>query len=288
MSSSGASTSADVDSAALPLAGQRILVTRPAHQANALCDRLRQLGAEPVRFPTLAITPIPQHDSNYPLLKQRFLDLDLYHTVIFISANATRLACEQIDQYWPQLPLQINWLSVGSATANTLRQLLPEATAPSHSDSTAMDSETLLALPELQQLSGKRVLICRGEGGRELLAQTLQQRGAQLDYAELYRREIPVYSQTEIESIIYKSAASAMLVSSGEALTNLVALTRQNDEPCSKLVDVPIVLPSQRVAALANQLGFTCVRIAENATDEAMMAVLTAKEPIRHLPSKTD
>ncbi|MEH6649661.1 MAG: uroporphyrinogen-III synthase [Motiliproteus sp.] len=272
-----ASIPADVDNAALPLAGQRILVTRPAHQANALCDNLRQLGAEPIRFPTLAITPIAQHDSGYPLLKQRFLDLDLYHAVIFISANAVRLAYEQIDQYWPQLPLQITWLPVGSATASTLQRLLPEAVAPSHNDSAAMDSENLLALPELQQLSGKRVLICRGEGGRELLAQTLQQRGAQLDYAELYRREIPVYSQTEIESIIYKSAASAMLVSSGEALLNLVALTGTNDEPHSKLIDLPVVLPSQRVAALASKLGFTCVRVAANATDAAMITVLTAK-----------
>ena len=275
MRSDDAGSSADVDTAAQPLAGQRILVTRPAHQANALCQRLQQLGATPIRFPTLAITAAAPHDSGYPLLKQHFLDLDLYHTVIFISANAVRLAADLIDQYWPQLPLQINWLAVGSATANALHQLLPDAAIVSNGNSAAMDSDTLLALPELQQLTGKRVLICRGEGGRELLATTLQQRGAQIDHAELYRREIPVYSQSEIESIIYKSAASAMLISSGEALINLVTLTRIDNEPHSKLINLPIVLPSQRVAALASQLGFTNVRVAANATDAAMMAVLT-------------
>ena len=270
---------ASVDNTALPLVGQRVLVTRPAHQAEPLCQRLSDLGAEPVRFPTLNITPIAECDNGYQDLKQRILNLDLYCAVIFVSANAVRLAHEWVDQYWPQLPVNIEWLAVGSATARTLQHCgLPVSTSAASNDPVngAMDSEALLQLPQLQRLSGQKILICRGQGGRELLGDTLEQRGAQVDYAELYRRDIPVYSQAEIESIIYKSAASAMLVSSGNALTNLVTLTRVESTGVSALTGRTLIVPSQRVARLAAQYQFQQIQVAANATDDAMLAALTA------------
>ncbi|WP_421868618.1 uroporphyrinogen-III synthase [Motiliproteus sp.] len=255
---------------ALPLAGQRILVTRPAHQAEPLCHRLQQLGAEPIRFPLLKITPTAADAPQYPLLKQYFLDLDNYRAVIFVSANAARLGYEWIDQYWPQLPIRIDWLAVGSATGDCLREL---GIQPCSGDG-RMDSETLLQLPQLQRVEGQRILICCGRGGRELMAETLRRRGAQVDLAELYCREIPEYDATEIESIIYKSSASAMLVSSGEALTNLINLTQPHGGGVGQLAETPLVVPSQRVAELAKQNKFNHIRVAANATDEAMIAVL--------------
>lgn len=261
------------DRTALPLAGQNVLVTRPAHQADRLCRQLAELGAKPVRFPTLSINPVAESDGGYPSLKNCFLNLDQYQAVIFVSANAVRLAHDWIDQYWPQLPLSIDWLAVGAATSNAMQQYgLP--TASIQSDSSSMDSEALLQHPQLQQLTHQKILICRGQGGRELLRDSLQQRGAQVDYAELYRREIPVYSQAEIESIIYKSAISAMLISSGEALINLAALTHEAATGVSALSETPLVVPSQRVAELAAEYQFKQVRVAANATDDAMLAAL--------------
>ena len=253
-----------------PLLGQRVLVTRPQHQADNLCAQLEQLGAEPIRFPTLAIQAVDESD---PGLKQYFLNLDQYQAVIFISANAARLGYDWIDRYWPQLPIKVNWLAVGSATARTLLQLGLQ----SETIEGAMDSEALLQHPHLQQLENCKLLICRGQGGREHLGQTLRERGAQVDYAELYQRQMPVYSQTEIESIIYKSSASAMFVSSGEALSNLVDLTRATDKPSSRLVETPLIVPSQRVAKLAEQYHFNHIRVAANATDEAMIQALLAQ-----------
>lgn len=254
------------------LAGLRVLVTRPAHQADALCTRLASLGAEAIRFPTLSIRPTVDTDPGYQNLKNCFLDLDRYRAVIFISANAAQLGYDWIDQYWPQLPVNTLWLAVGAATGRTLQQLgLPVTSAEG-----AMNSEALLALPQLQQLDNDRVLICRGHSGRELLEQDLQQRGAKVDYAELYHREIPVYSQPEIESIIYKSAPSVILVSSGEALINLVSLSRAAHGESSTLTDTPLVVPSQRVATLALQHHFNHIGIAANATDAAMTDALQA------------
>lgn len=254
------------------LTGERVLVTRPAHQAEALCRRLAALGAEPVRFPTLAIEPI-EADAH---LKQHFLDLDRYQAVIFVSANAARLAHDWIDAYWPQLPVKVLWLAVGDATATALEDLGIPALRPTG----GMDSEALLALPELQKLDHARILICRGEGGRELLAQTLSDRGAKVDYAELYRRGCPTYSATDIESIIYKCPPTVMLVSSAQALENLIHLCGQTADGQARrsLQQRRLVVPSPRVAERARQLGFEHVRQAANATDEAMVAALQARD----------
>jgi uroporphyrinogen-III synthase len=262
----------DKTAPALPLAGQRVLVTRPALQANALCAALSARGAQAIRFPTLSIRPIDEDDSSYQSLKNCFLDLDRYSAVIFISANAAQIGVDWIDQYWPQLPTHILWFAVGAATGRTLEQLgLPVTEAAG-----TMDSEALLALPQLSRLDNSRILICRGQAGRERLRQDLQQRGANVDYAELYHREIPVYSQAEIESIIYKSAASAILVSSGEVLINLIKLTQRPESGISTLSDTPLVVPSQRVATLAQQHHFNHIEVAANATDTAMIAALEA------------
>ena len=256
----------------LPLAGQRVLVTRPTHQAHALCADLIAQGADVIRFPTLCIRPTGPDDPEYQQLKNCFLDLDRYQAVIFISANAAQIGYDWIDQYWPQLPDHIHWLAVGAATGRTLQQLgLPAAAAQG-----AMDSEALLALPQLQQLEHANILICRGHQGREQLFEDLQQRGANVDYAELYHREIPVYSHSEIESIIYKSAASAILVSSGEGLMNLIKLTQHPKSGISALTDTPLVVPSPRVATLAQQQHFNHIKVAANATDAAMVEALAA------------
>lgn len=262
--------------AAHPLTGQRVLVTRPAHQAEALCQQLHSLGADVARFPTLAIAPTPTDAPGYAALKARFLDLDHYRRVIFVSANAARLAHDWIDRYWPQLPVRIDWLAVGDATARTLETL----GIPARSAEGAMDSEALLALPALQRPDGERILICRGEGGRETLGETLRARGAQVDYAELYRRIRPPYEDRDVESIIYKKLPSAMLVTSAEALSNLVDLCRgrQHPFPWQRLCAITLVVPSRRVAEQAAALGFSHVRVAANATDGAMIATLAGPD----------
>tara|TARA_R110001583_G_scaffold21499_1_gene81692 strand:+ start:4961 stop:5794 length:834 start_codon:yes stop_codon:yes gene_type:complete len=262
----------EVSNSTLPLAGQRVLVTRPEHQADALCASLIALGAEAIRFPTLNIRPTTKDDHDYPHLNNCFLNLDQYHAVIFISANAAKIGYDWIDHYWPQLPVATLWLAVGAATGRCLSQLGLPASAAGGS----MDTETLLALPQLQQICDSKILICRGQGGREQLADELRLRGAKVDYADLYQREIPVYSQPEIKSIIYKSAISAILVSSGEGLCNLLNLTKQPDSKKSALSNTPLVVPSQRVAILAQQGHFNHIEVAANATDAAMIDALLA------------
>ncbi len=254
------------------LAGQRVLVTRPSHQAEPLCQALAAAGAEPIRFPTLAIEAAEAYCDNLQPLKHCFLELDRYDVVIFVSANAARLGYDWIDQYWPQLPVGILWLAVGNATA----QALIERNIPARLANTGMDSESLLTLPQLQQLAGQRVLICRGQGGREFLGDTLLTRGAQVDYAELYRRICPDYTEQDVESIIYKSLPSVILVNSNESLDNLDRLSRgvSGKLPIKQLRQQLLIVPSARVADNAMQLGYTRVRTAANATDQAMLEAI--------------
>ncbi len=253
-------------------------MTRPGHQAAALSQRLAALGAEVVTLPLLEIAPTPVDSPVYQTLKNCFFNLDQYHSVIFVSANAARLGYDWIDSIWPQLPVRIHWLAVGSATQRTLIQLGVDA----ETGASSMDSEALLQHPQLHNLTGKRILICRGQGGRELLYEQLTARGAQVDYAELYSRERPVYSVRDIERLIYNQPLSVMLVSSGEALDNFANLLAR--PVCaaagSSLKEVRLIVPSDRVAEAACRYGFRHCVVASNATDDAMIQAIRITDTI--------
>lgn len=249
------------------LAGLRVLVTRPAHQSQNLIDALRAQGAEPVPFPLLEIEPIDETDKEaYNRIKTRILDLDLYAGVIFISANAARIGEAWIDTYWPQLPVGIHWLAIGAGTAAALKHL----GIPAYHVAGGFDSEALLADPILSDVSEKRFLILRGEGGRELLAETLQSRGADVDYADLYRRVCPRYSPAQIKSTIYAQRLSVILITSGMALDNLLELAGAEPD----LLETALIVPSRRIADLASARGFTRIRIADGPDDSSMIRAL--------------
>ncbi|MEH6575596.1 MAG: uroporphyrinogen-III synthase [Amphritea sp.] len=250
---------------AKPLAGKRILVTRPNHQAGEQAALLKQLGAEPVLFPLLEITPTDTSGDDYPLLKSRILDLDLYQKIIFISANAVHYGVELIDQYWPQLPVGIEWLAIGKKTASALQRYDIHAQhAPN-----GYNSEALLAAQCLQNVAEQRILIMRGRNGRETLAETLRKRGALVDYADLYRRSCPDYTPQEISSTIYNRPLDAILITSGEALLNLYAILATANN-LTKSLATSAVVPSERVARQAIELGFTQVTIAQGPDSQAM------------------
>ncbi|BBB27826.1 uroporphyrinogen-III synthase [Amphritea japonica] len=250
----------------------RILVTRPAHQAAGQAALLEGSGLEPVLLPLLEITPVDASDPDFNLLKSKVMDLDLYHKVIFISANAVTCGIDLIDQYWPQLPIGIEWLAIGRQTAAQLNSLGITATQPSN----GYDSEALLSLPQLQQIATDKILIMRGKGGRETLAEQLSQRGAIVEYADLYRRTAPHYTSEQISSIISNTNNSsaraaplaAVLITSGEALNNLTQLmTEHSFKP---LLHTTLVVPSERVARIAAELGYTRVITASGPDNQAM------------------
>lgn len=246
------------------LAGCTILVTRPEHQAEPLCRLIESAGGTPLRLPALEI----HDDSDNPKCAQYLAHLDDYQIVIFISPNAVNFGLDAITRCdtLSALPLVA---TVGKGSSRALQQRLGRE--PDLQPQNRYDSEGLLQLEALQQVSGKRVLIVRGNGGRELLAETLRQRGAQVDYAEVYRRTTPAALSPEDERL---DKTDIIVISSGEGLSNLLAMTPPAQR--ERLLRKPLLLVSERVREQARELGFggEC-RVSLRADDEAIVATLT-------------
>jgi uroporphyrinogen-III synthase len=140
-----------------------------------------------------------------------------------------------------------------------------------------MNSEALMALPELQSLAGDKVLIVRGIGGREWLCQALLARGAEVDYLETYQRLKSGTLPPEINRQLGAGAIDFLLAASGETVTIIVELVEAGLH--GALMDIAIVVPGQRVADIARQAGFKWVIMAANAGDDAMIeAILGAMQ----------
>ena len=250
---------------------QLILVTRAPHKQAPLLELLNSQGAKPVPFASIHIAPLEIHSAEYGVTKQHILDLDQFDIVICISANAARFAGELIDQYWPQLPVNIKWLAIGKATAKALdyfdvfAQVVPGA-----------DSEALLNHPELQHVANKKILILQGNNGRELLADTLLQRAAIITQAVLYNRIVPVYTDDQIKNSLYNAALSAILITSGEALSNLTTIAKgsQQQFDISSLQATTLIVPSTRVANIASTQGYQHIKVAKSADDQSMLDAL--------------
>lgn len=246
------------------LKGRGILVTRPAHQAAAVCALIEAAGGRALRLPLLEIRPALDAAAVQAGLA-RLADYDL---AVFVSANAVNFALDALDpRPWPT-PLAI--AAVGAATARALEQRGLRATYCPQAEFT---SEALLALPALQEVRGRRVVILRGHGGREHLREILRARGATVDYLEVYRRVQPEIDPAPWLERWRSGAIAAVLVSSGETLRKLHAIVGTlGHEQWRKTA---LIVAHARIRDLARQLGIDGpVRIADDATDAAMVKAL--------------
>lgn len=234
---------------ALPLAGRAIVVTRPAGQAAALAEAIRSRGGHAIVFPTLEILELEDRRALEAVLAR----LDAFDFAIFVSPNAVDRACAAMRAHGP-LPLALPVAAVGRGSARSLRKLgFRTVIAPDD----GADSESLLALPALQAVAGKRVVIFRGVGGRELLAGTLKARGAHITYAECYRRGVPEADTSVLSSAWERNALDAIVATSSEGLRNLHAML---DAPArARLAATALFVPHPRIAETARGLGVGAV-----------------------------
>lgn len=246
------------------LANLKVLVTRPAHQAEPLCEAIAALGGLPVRLPLLAIEPLTP-DAR---LRTQIQQLDNFNILIFISTNAAVFGAALIDQYWPQFPVGIEVLAIGPTTASTLNEQLDCAAQTS---ANGMDSEAVLGLDVLNKVDGKRIGIFRGQGGRELLADTLRGRGAQVDYLEVYRRSPVQHDAQEFARLINTDGVDLITVTSSESLRLIEQLAGDNT---ARLSLIPLLVPSARIAEQASAAGFSTVLDAGGANQASMIAAL--------------
>ncbi|MFN3544234.1 MAG: uroporphyrinogen-III synthase [Thiobacillus sp.] len=226
-----------------PLTGRSVLVTRPTHQAGALVQAIRAAGGEAVEFPALAIEPVPTEMLAGPLAQLARADI-----VIFISPNAAEFGMRAIGA----LPPVAAVFAVGPGTARALAVHGVRAVTPA-----GQDSEALLALPALQQVSGKCVVIVRGVGGRPLLAETLSARGADVSFLECYRRALPVRDATALLARWQAGGIDAVTVTSAETLTNLASLLGEAAWPLLRAT--PLFVPHEKIAQSARGFGIAQV-----------------------------
>ena len=229
-----------------PLADLRVVVTRPDHQAEPLCRRLEAAGATALRFPGLTIEPA----ADVAAARARLEAMAEFDRIVFVSANAVWCAARMLGGDLPELAGR--YAAVGAATARALEGAgRPPSLVPDDHR-----SEGLLALPELRDVSGRRVLIVRGEGGRELLAETLRARGAEVDYAEVYRRGRPAPDAAAIRRVwVDHGGPSVVTATSPDILDNLVALL-DRDPARAALLGAQLVVVSERMVKQARALGF--------------------------------
>jgi len=246
-----------------PLAGRGIVVTRPAQQSGPLAERISAAGGHPILFPVLEIIDTPDLQ---PLIDVS-ARLEDYQLVVFISPNAVVRTMSQVlpRRIWPA---RLRVAAIGKGSVRELERFgVTGVIAPAR----YFDSEHLLELPELQTVAGQRVAIFRGDGGRELLGDTLAARGAQVDYIECYRRTRPDADAAPLLQAWAGDALHAVTITSSEGMRNLFAMVGQSGQ--LRLQQTPVFAPHPRIAAVARELG--CNAVIDTAPgDDGLMEAL--------------
>lgn len=229
------------------LAGRTVLVTRPLQQAAALTQAIRAAGGSSIEFPALMIEAVPLEALQAPLEQLATAD-----NVIFISPNAAHFGLAAI-RHAGQTLSGIQVFAVGPGTTRALQaQGVADIITPP-----GQDSEALLALPQLQAVTGKRVVIVRGVGGRALLADTLRTRGAEVHFMECYRRRCPQANAASLLAHWQAGGVDAVTVTSAETLHNLAAMLGEAGAPL--LAATPLFAPHEKIAEAARRFGIAHV-----------------------------
>lgn len=245
------------------LAGVTVAVTRPAAQAGRLCQLIEARGGTAIAFPAVEILEAEQ-SQQLSSLPGRIHQFDM---AIFISANAVEGAARLIGD---RLPAALQSAAVGDSTRRAVeRRWRRPVICPAQGS----NSEALLATAELQQLKGRNIIIFRGQGGREVLAQTLSQRGATVEYAEVYRRARPAGDLGRLVS--HTPPPNLITATSNETLQNLYDMAGEAQRDW--LLRQQLVVISARAAELAARLGFhrPAIVAAEN-SEQGMVDAMAA------------
>lgn len=251
----------------------KVVITRPRAQADGLVQAVAALGRTPVLLPLLEIAPLADQSA----LRAALGELDSYALVAFVSPNAIDAAFAHV-QAWPrQVALAV--LGEGSRAALARHGLTgASATILGPQDPTRSDSENLLESLDLAALRGKRVLIVRGESGRELMAEGFRAAGAEVSVVPAYRRSVPVLTPelaTALRALLAES--NDWILTSSEALRGLFDLLKLADPSLvAKMQQQHAIVPHARIAETAATLGMAHVTLTGSG-DERLLAALQSR-----------
>jgi len=248
-----------------------VVITRPLAQATPLAQKLASLGRDAVVFPLLEIHPLPDQSA----LKSTLSNVGDYAMVAFVSPNAIDAAFAHLDRWPSHVALAV--VGEGSKAALAQHGLTPaNATIFSPVDPHRTDSQTLVEVLDLAALRGKRVMILRGETGRELLADALRSHGVQVDQVAAYRRAAPVLDGAKTKELQRLLDAQAdWVITSSEALRILLQMVRDvaGEAGVVKMQQQRLIVPHVRIAETARSLGFADI-LQTGSGDEPLLAAL--------------
>lgn len=235
-----------------------VILTRGLEDSTRLANRLAAAHFNSIVQPLLDIRPLtPPELAAIPVLSPE-------DVAVFVSANAVRFG----------LPLLASsglsgctCLAVGTRTASLLAEADLHPLVPQR-----QDSEGLLAMAPLEDIAGRTVLLVKGAAGRELLAESLSKRGAEVIEFSCYRRYYLPLSDADIRREIAPSAPLVWVAGSGEMVEHLADQIAHG--PFPELQAQRLIVPSVRVALQASRCGWSDVLTAADASDEAVMAIL--------------
>ena len=248
-----------------PLAGKGIVVTRPAHQSQAFARLIAEAGGRPLLHPAIEIRDIEDMERFARLIDR----LDEFELAIFVSPNAVERAMGVISAR-RAFPRGLPVATVGSGSVRALERFGITGVLAPHG---SFDSEALLELPALAAVSGRRVVIFRGAGGREHLGEALRERGALVEYAECYRRVRPELDARPLLHAWSRKEIDAVTATSSEGLRNFAELIGLAGR--ERLTGTPVFVPHPRIAEAAHGLGVRKV-IVTGPGDEGMLTGLAA------------
>ena len=251
-----------------------VVITRPLAQCGELARAVEALGRTPVLLPLLEISALDDDAA----LKAALAQLRSFAMVAFVSPNAIDAAFAHLDQ-WP-VGVAIAVVGEGSRAALAKHGVSDaNATIFSPRDPSRSDSENLLQSIDLGALAGKRVLIVRGQSGRELMADGLRAAGAAVTTVAAYRRSVPPLDP-DMAALLTALLASPndWIITSSEALRGLMVLVRELDAETAvaKMQQQRLIVPHARIAETANTLGLTRVTLTGSG-DERMLAALQSQ-----------
>lgn len=246
------------------LKGFGVLVTRPEHQADELSAAIEDAGGEAIRFPVIEIEPYDSADVNRCLESLPASDI-----TIFVSTNAVIYGLSYANGD------QTKIAAIGASTKAAIESAGAQVDIyPAQ----GFDSEHLLAETALQEVAGKNIRIVRGDNGRELLADTLRERGATVDYLPVYRRLSRMYSPSLLTGLEHRwrdGQVSCVVVMSVDSLNKLLEILPLGAREL--LAETPLVTPSVRVLQTASdRIPEAKVSLAESPQTDDMVRALVA------------
>lgn len=248
------------------LNGVHVLVTRPDPAGSELCRAIESQGGRATHFPVFSFAP-PQDTAA---LEQAINQLGDQDWLVFVSPRAVFGCVPLLRRRWPELPPNVQFVAIGAGTAAALRAAGYQASIQPEQE---WNSEGLLKLPVFQNIRGKKIALIRGEGGRELLAQTMLARGAQVLHVVVYRREIAITD----ERLLAQTDLNVILCTSIDGVQHFQKLAGAYWPSMQAL---PLIVVSERIKKLAHDLDFQRIWVAKNASHAAILEILAQKREI--------